>query len=83
MSSGGSSSPITVLRDSGALQVILCAGITDRDETGERVILSSLGGMNSAPLRKVTLHTTCFSGMASVAVVPELPVKGVDLILGE
>ncbi|XP_076043861.1 uncharacterized protein LOC143026954 [Oratosquilla oratoria] len=79
---GEVSKPVTVLRDSGALQTLIRAGIVEGEETGERVVLSSIGGLNSAPLVKVHVSTDCFKGVASVAVLPNLPTEGVDLILG-
>ena len=78
----GVSKPVNILRDSGALQTLVRSGLVDGKETGEWVILSSVGGRNSAPLVLVHLESDCFVGEAPVAVLPELPVRGVDLILG-
>ena len=46
---GGVTRPVNILRDSGALQTLLRAGVTTGEEIGEWVILSSIGGRNSAP----------------------------------
>ncbi|KAK3875349.1 hypothetical protein Pcinc_019795 [Petrolisthes cinctipes] len=74
--------PITILRDSGSLQTLIRSGITTGEETGKFVVLGSLWGQGSAPLIKIHLNSDCFCGLATVAVLPELPVRGVDLILG-
>ena len=82
VSGGGVTRPVNILRDSGALQTLLRAGMTTGEEIGEWVILSSIGGRNSAPLVRIHLDSDCFQGEAPVAALPELPVQGVDIILG-
>ncbi|KAK3875339.1 hypothetical protein Pcinc_019785 [Petrolisthes cinctipes] len=74
--------PITILQDSGSLQTLIRSGITTGEETGKFVVLGFLWGQGSAPLIKIHLNSDCFCGLATVAVLPELPVRGVDLILG-
>ncbi|KAG7160633.1 hypothetical protein Hamer_G026341 [Homarus americanus] len=66
----GVETPVTILRDSGCLQ------------TDKYVVLGSLWGQGVAPLVLVRVKSSCFSGIAKVAYVHELPVAGVDLILG-
>ena len=78
----GLTRPVNILRDSGALQTLLRAGVFTGEKTGEWVVLSSVGGRSTAPLFRVHLNSDCFVGDAPVAVLPELPVPGVDLILG-
>ncbi|KAG7165035.1 hypothetical protein Hamer_G004787, partial [Homarus americanus] len=51
-------------------------------KTDKYVVLGSLWGQGVAPLVLVRVKSSCFSGIANVACVHELPVAGVDLILG-
>ena len=62
---------MNILRDSGALQTLLRTGVTTGEETGGWVILSSIGGRNSASLVRIYLDSDCFQGEAPVAVLPE------------
>ena len=78
----GKEQPVTILRDTGALQTLIRAGITEGEVTNEFLVLSSIWGCNSAPLIKIDLVSDCFVGEAKVAVLPELPTRGVDVILG-
>jgi len=73
---------VTILRDSGSLQTLIRGGVAAGEETGKFVALGSLYGRGSVPLFKLHLNSECFCGPATVAVLPELPVQGVDLILG-
>ncbi len=79
---GGEKTPITILRDSGSLQTLIRAGVAAGVDTGKHVVLGSLWGQGSAPLVQLYLDSNCFCGSASVAVLPELPVQGVDCIIG-
>ena len=78
----GITKPVRILRDSGALQTLLKAGVVTGEETGEWVVLSSIGGHVSAPLVRVHLESDCFKGEAKVAITPDLPVQGIQLLLG-
>lgn len=51
-------------------------------ETGKYTALSSLSGDFSAPFVHLYLDSRCFTGLATVAVVPDLPTKEADFILG-
>ncbi|KAG7173311.1 Zinc finger CCCH domain-containing protein 4-like 1, partial [Homarus americanus] len=51
-------------------------------KTDKYVVLGSLWGQGVAPLVLVRVKSSFFSGIANVAFVHELPVAGVDLILG-
>ena len=77
---------VTILRDTGGSQSIIRAGILP---------LSALSSCNSsaivqgvgmsyipAPLHHVHVQSSLVSGSFKVAVLPELPVKGIDFILG-
>ncbi|KAG7157169.1 hypothetical protein Hamer_G010010, partial [Homarus americanus] len=51
-------------------------------KTDKYVVLGSLWGQGVAPLVLVRVKSSCFSGIANIACVHELPVAGGDLILG-
>ena len=72
----------TNLRDSGSLQTLIHGGVAAGEETGKFFALGFLYGRGSVPLVKLHLNSECFCGTATVAFLPELPVQGVDLILG-
>ncbi|KAG7163290.1 hypothetical protein Hamer_G004409 [Homarus americanus] len=76
----GFETPVTILRDSGCLQTLIKEGVVAARKTDKYVVLGSLWGQGVAPL--VRVKSSCFSGIANVACVHELPVAGVDLILG-
>ncbi|KAG7155724.1 hypothetical protein Hamer_G022197, partial [Homarus americanus] len=78
----GVETPVTILRDSGCLQTLVKEGVVAARKTGKYVILGSLWDQGVAPLVLVRVKSSCFSGIANVACVHELPVAGVDLILG-
>ena len=82
VSAKGNLVPVSVLRDTGSLQTLIRKGVITGEPTGKFVVLSTLWGQNSAPLINVTLDTTCYSGHATIAEVPELPVPNVDILLG-
>ncbi|KAG7168621.1 hypothetical protein Hamer_G025532, partial [Homarus americanus] len=69
-------------RDSGCLQTLIKEGVVAARKTDKYVVLGSLWGQGVAPLFLVRVKSSCFSGIANVACVHELPVAGVDLILG-
>ncbi|KAG7161512.1 hypothetical protein Hamer_G026975, partial [Homarus americanus] len=62
----GVETPVTILRDSGCLQTLIKESVVAARKTDKYVVLGSLWGQ----------------GIANVACVHELPVAGVDLILG-
>lgn len=78
----GNSVPVTVLRDTGSLQTLIRKGIVSGEPSGKYVVLSTLWGTNSAPLIDVVLDTQCYSGPATIAEVPQMPVPNVDVLLG-
>ncbi|KAG7156425.1 hypothetical protein Hamer_G006181, partial [Homarus americanus] len=51
-------------------------------KTDKYVVFGFLWGQGVAPLVLLRVKSSCFSGIANVACVHELPVAGVDLILG-
>ncbi|KAG7178179.1 hypothetical protein Hamer_G003968 [Homarus americanus] len=74
--------PVTTLRDSGCLQTLIKEGVVAARKTDKYVVLGSLWGQGVAPLVLVRVKSSCFSGIANVACVHELPLAGVDLIFG-
>ncbi|KAG7166893.1 hypothetical protein Hamer_G031436, partial [Homarus americanus] len=78
----GVETPVTILRDSGCLQTLIKESVVAARKTDKYVVLGSLWGQGVAPLILVRVKSSCFSGIANVAFVHELPVAGVDLILG-
>ncbi|KAG7165287.1 hypothetical protein Hamer_G007078, partial [Homarus americanus] len=74
--------PVTILRDSGCLQTLIKESVVAARKTDKYVVLGSLWGQGVAPLVLVRVKSSWFSGIANVAFVHELPVAGVDLILG-
>ncbi|KAG7172972.1 hypothetical protein Hamer_G008477, partial [Homarus americanus] len=78
----GVETPVTILRDSGCLQILIKEGVVAARKTDKYVVLVSLWGQGVAPLVLVRVKSSCFSGIANVACVHELPFAGVDLILG-
>ena len=77
---------VNVLRDTGVAQSLILASVlpwSDSTSVGSQVLLHGLGkGLTSAPLHWVNLKTDLVSGCFHVGVVPEFPVSGVALLLG-
>ncbi|KAG7160656.1 hypothetical protein Hamer_G028851 [Homarus americanus] len=78
----GVETPVTILRDSGCLQTLIKEGVVAARKTDKYFVFRSLWGQGVAPLVLVRVTSSCFSGTANVACLHELPVAGVDLILG-
>lgn len=75
--------PIKILRDTGAKQTMLIAGVAREQDTGKHVILRTVAGRASFPLYRLELHSIYYTGPADVAILPEFPGDDeVDLILG-
>ena len=77
---------ITILRDTGGSQSIICAGIlplSSRSSCRSSAVVQGVGmSFISAPLHQVYIESALVSGLFKVAVLPALPIKGVDFILG-
>ncbi|KAK3893335.1 hypothetical protein Pcinc_002889 [Petrolisthes cinctipes] len=75
--------PIKILRDTGSVQSLLLKNVfndvTDVDNT---VVLQGVGGFITVPLTFVQLDCDLVSGKVRVGLVDELPVSGVELLLG-
>ncbi|KAK3879491.1 hypothetical protein Pcinc_015949 [Petrolisthes cinctipes] len=80
---GGKTVPIKLLRDTGASQsLILSKLVGDYENLGRNVLLRGLSGCVSAPLVEVTLTSNLVSGRVIVGSIEDLPVSGIDMILG-
>ncbi|KAK3869588.1 hypothetical protein Pcinc_025111 [Petrolisthes cinctipes] len=81
--SGDKMVPIKILRDTGSVQSLLLKNVfndvTDVDNT---VVLQGVGGFITVPLTFVQLDSDLVSGKVHVGLVDELPVSGVELLLG-
>ena len=77
---------VTILRDSGGAQSIILEGIlplTSESSCHSSAVVQGVEmGFVLAPLHKVHLQSPLVSGIFKVAVLPALPIKGVDFILG-
>ncbi|KAK3882585.1 hypothetical protein Pcinc_013049 [Petrolisthes cinctipes] len=82
ISCGENREEVTMLRDSGALQSLLLKGVVPVEKSGKTVLVNSLWGLDAVPLVTIHLESELFSGSALVGVVDQLPVPGVQLILG-
>ena len=83
---GGEEVPVTILRDTGAFDSFIQAGVlplTNDSDTGDKVPIRGID-MNIllVPLHKVMLKCELFQGEAKLAVRPALPIPGVTVILG-
>ena len=74
--------PVTIFRDTGAMQTLLRKGVALGETTGRYIVLSSIFGKGAVPLCRISLTCDVYAGPAEVAVLHELPVDGVDVILG-
>ncbi|KAG7169792.1 pol Retrovirus-related Pol polyprotein from transposon-like 11, partial [Homarus americanus] len=70
----GVETPVTILRDSGYLQTLIKEGVVAARKTDKYVVLGFLWGQGVVPLVLVRVKSSCFSGIANVACVHELPV---------
>lgn len=78
----GKQVPVTVLRDTGAMQSLVRDTVVGGTDMGRQVLLRGITGQASVPLKRYELCTDCYSGPANLAVFSDLPVDGIDVILG-
>lgn len=78
----GEQRQVTILRDSGALQSLMVKGLVPCEETGKKVLVKTLCGLECVPLVSIDLQSQLFKGQAIVGIVEELPVPGVDFLMG-
>ena len=77
--------PVKILRDTAAAQSLMkedALPFSENTSLNESVLTKGVGGFVSVPLHKVHLNSELVTGSVVVGVVPELPVEGVSLLLG-
>ena len=78
--------PVMILRDTGDNQSLLLEAtlpLSEETSAGVNVLIQGLEVKPiSVPLHRVKLQSNLVSGVVTVGIRPSLPVKGVDLILG-
>ena len=78
--------PVRILRDTAAAQSLLVEGVlplSEETSTGKNALVRGCGlTWFEAPLHVVYLQSGLVTGPVAVAIRPELPVEGVDMILG-
>ena len=78
--------PVMILRDTGAAQSLILEGILPfsvKSATGEELLFQGVElGHVSVPLHSVNLECDLVVGPVTIGVRPQLPVKGVAVILG-
>lgn len=82
----GKMAPISVLRNSGATQPLLVEGVIDLPPDTDLKVSTPVkgveGGLVGTPLHRVFLKSNIVNGPVVVAIVPSLPVEGIDFVLG-
>ena len=78
--------PIQILRDTGPSQTLILEGtlpLSEKTAIGESALLEvvQMGAFN-APLHQINLRSKFISGPVTVGVSPTLPVKGIQMLLG-
>lgn len=73
---------VKVLRDTGSDRTLFLNPNPGSHVSDTCVVLTGLGGPFSAQLAEARLECDLFKGKAVVGVADELPIKGVDVILG-
>ncbi|KAL0150446.1 hypothetical protein M9458_054263 [Cirrhinus mrigala] len=77
---------VKILRDTGSSESFILDSklkFSSESSTGNSVLIQGIGlEIFSAPLHKIQLESDLVNGEVEIALRPSLPVKGVDLILG-
>lgn len=78
--------PVKILRDTGASESFIkqdVLPVNEQSDTHRCVLIRGIGMHTfSVPLHKFNLESDLINGEVTMAVRPELPVEGVDIILG-
>ena len=78
--------PVKVLRDCGTLDSFVRASVlpfSSKTHTGETILMQGMGmAVCPVPVHEMSLVSDLVSGEVQMGVRPELPVEGVDVILG-
>ena len=73
---------VKILRDTGASRTLMLNPSPEVRPSGDHVVLRGAGGPFSVPLIDVEIECDLYKGKACVGLAEELPVPGVDLLLG-
>uniref|UniRef100_A0A1A7XKF8 Gypsy retrotransposon integrase 1 n=1 Tax=Iconisemion striatum TaxID=60296 RepID=A0A1A7XKF8_9TELE len=77
---------VKILRDTGASQTLIKEGVlpfSPNSSAGFSVLLTGIElGSFSSPVHQVKLNCPVVSGMVQIAVCKELPIAGIDVLLG-
>nr|XP_054765775.1 uncharacterized protein LOC129272688 [Lytechinus pictus] len=83
---GAAGRSVVILRDTGAAQSLMVPGdsaLPPESSENAKVLIQGIGpNFMSVPLYKVDLKCDLVNGPVTVGVVPELPMEGVDFLLG-
>lgn len=78
--------PIKILRDTGSVDSFIWESVfpfSSVSDTGDSILIQGMGMfVFSAPVHKLPLISDLVNGEVDVGVCPQLPVDGVDMILG-
>ena len=74
--------PVKILRDTGADRSLILRRILPSVGTKKGVTLRGVGGMVDAPLIEVTIEVDGGKRQATVGLTEELPIPGIEMILG-
>ena len=82
----GGEKSVVILRDTGASQTLMSSSVLqvrEKASEGDSVLIKGVGGdYKPVPLQKVYLKSDLVTGPVEVGIVSEIPVEGVDLVLG-
>lgn len=78
----GQEKEIVVLRDTGAQQTVLRSDLVPDSKSKEFVLCKGVSGSSTCPIAEVNLSCPLFKGNCNVALLHEIPIDGVDLLLG-
>ena len=82
----GGEKSVVILRDTGASQTLMSSSVLQvREKASENdsVLIKGVGGdYKPVPLQKVYLKSDLVTGPVEVGIVSEIPVEGVDMVLG-
>ncbi|XP_072125703.1 uncharacterized protein [Mobula birostris] len=78
--------PVRIWRDTGACQSLILRSVLDfssETETGEVRVIKGIGkGTEAVPLHQIHLKSDLVSGLVMIGVRPELPMRDVEVLLG-
>ena len=82
----GGEKSVVILRDTGASQTLMSSSVLqvrEKASEGDSVLIKGVGGdYKPVPLQKVYLKSDLVTGPVEVGIVSEIPVEGVDVVLG-